>query len=95
MRQQQVLEHRKDITDIARKYGVYNVRLFGSILDKTQTCPNDIDFLIELEDDRSLLDIVGFQQDLEQLLEMPIDVVLENSLHWYIKDRVIQEAKPL
>jgi len=29
------------------------------------------------------------------LLGRDVDVVTENALHWYIRDRVLAEAKPL
>ena len=92
---QQVNEHRDEILSIAEKYGVVDIRLFGSILDNGNQTPNDIDFLINLESDKSILDLVGFQQEVEDLLDFKVDVVPENSLHWYLKDRILDEARPL
>jgi predicted nucleotidyltransferase len=31
---------------------------------------------------------------LEELLERDVDVVIESALHWYIRDRVLEEAIP-
>jgi predicted nucleotidyltransferase len=43
-----------------------------------------------------LLNLGGFQYDLSHLLEgHKIDIVPEDSIHWYIKDRVLKEARPL
>ena len=56
---------------------------------------SDIDFLINIEANRSLLDLGGFKNDMEDIFHRDVDVILEKSLHWYIKDQVIQEAKPL
>jgi predicted nucleotidyltransferase len=33
--------------------------------------------------------------DLEDALGCKVDVLTENSLHWYIRDRVLREARPL
>ncbi|MCP4337909.1 MAG: nucleotidyltransferase, partial [Desulfobulbaceae bacterium] len=56
---------------------------------------SDIDFLVDLEKDRSLLDLAGMVYDLQQLLNRKVDVVTENGLHWYIKETIISEAEPL
>ena len=51
--------------------------------------------MIDLEPDRSLLDIVALKSELEALLGIPVDVAEPVSLHWYIRDRVMAEAVPL
>ncbi|MGH2742752.1 MAG: nucleotidyltransferase family protein [Thermoleophilaceae bacterium] len=56
---------------------------------------SDIDLLVELEHDRSLLDLSRLWQDLEDLLERRVDVVEPNGLHWYIRERILDEAVPL
>ena len=56
---------------------------------------SDLDLLIDLEPDRSLLDIVALKSELEALLGIPVDVAESVSLHWFIRDRVMAEAVPL
>ena len=56
---------------------------------------SDLDFLVEFEPGRSLLDHVGLKQDLEDLFGRSVDVVSETGLHWYIRDRVQREAVSL
>jgi len=56
---------------------------------------NDLDLLIDLEPDRSLLDLVALKSELEALLGIPVDVAESVSLHWFIRDRVMAEAVPL
>jgi uncharacterized protein len=51
-----------------------------------------VDFLVELEAGRSLFDHISLVQDLEDLLNCKVDVVSEKALHWYIRDRVLEEA---
>ena len=51
--------------------------------------------MIDLEPDRSLLDIVALKSELEALLGIPVDVAESVSLHWFIRDRVMAEAVPL
>ncbi len=86
---------RAEILALAAKHGAYNVRLFGSVARGEAGPKSDVDILIDLESDRSLLDQIGFGQDLEELLGCKVDVVTEKALHWYIKDKILEEAAPL
>jgi uncharacterized protein with HEPN domain/predicted nucleotidyltransferase len=88
-------EKREEILALAEKHGARNVRIFGSAARGEAGPESDVDFLVELEPGRSLLDLGGLLMDLQDLLNAKVDVVTEKSLHWYIRDRVIQGAIPL
>jgi uncharacterized protein len=90
------LRARRDrILSIAARHGARNVRLFGSVVRGQAGPDSDVDFLVEMDGDRSLLDHVGLIQDLEDYLGRKVDVVSERALHWFIRDRVLAEAVPL
>jgi len=55
----------------------------------------DVDFLVELEPGRSLLDLGGLQYELERLLGCSVDVVTERGLRARIRERVLREAVPV
>jgi len=86
---------RDEILCIAAKHGVRNIRVFGSAARGDSTPDSDVDFLVELEPSRSLIDHVAFLQELEDLLGRKVDLVEPEGLHWYIRDRVLAEAVPL
>jgi len=88
-------DNKEQILALAAKHGAYNVRIFGSVAQGTAKDSSDVDFLVELEDGRSLFDLGGLLADLQQLLHRQVDVLTEQGLHWYIKDKVLKEAKPL
>ena len=88
-------EKRDDILRLAAEHGAHNVRIFGSAARGEAGPESDLDVLVSFEPGRSLLDHVALWQDLEELLECKVHVVTENSIHWYIKDRVLKEAAPL
>lgn len=88
-------EKRDDILNLAARYGAYNVRIFGSIVRGTSTPESDIDFLVDMEPDRSLLDRIGLMQELEDVFGCKVDVVLAHALHRGIRDQVLQEAVSL
>lgn len=81
-----------DILRIASHYGAYNMHVFGSVARGEADEQSDIDFLVEMEPKRSLLDLAGLLVDLEELLGCKVDVVPEDSLRKSIKDRVLNEA---
>ena len=96
MKSRDVLQtKREDILRIAALHGARNVRVFGSAGQGDEGPSSDVDFLIEFEEGRSLLDLAGLRQDLEELLACKVDVAEPEGLHWYIRDRVLKEAVPL
>ncbi len=88
-------EKRKEILRIAARHGAYNVRVFGSAVRGEARPDSDVDFLVEMEPNQSLLDLGGLLMDLQSLLGREVDVVTEKGLHWYIRDQVLAEAQPL
>lgn len=71
-------EKREEILRIAAEHGARNIRVFGSAVRGEAGPESDIDFLIELEPGRSLLDHVALLQDLEDILGRKVDVVTDN-----------------
>lgn len=87
--------YRDAIMDAAARYGVRNIRVFGSLARGQANDQSDIDLLVELEPGRSLIDRIAFMQEVEQLLGRPVDVVNERALHRLVRDRVMREVVPL
>lgn len=83
---------RDAIVALAAKHGARNVRVFGSVARGEAGPQSDVDILVDLDSDRSLLDLGGLLMDLQELLDRKVDVVTENGLHWYIRDKVLKEA---
>jgi uncharacterized protein len=92
---EKIKAQRAAILEIAARYGARNVRIFGSVARGEATAESDVDVLVELESGRSLLDLSNLLLDLQDLLGCKVDVVTDRGLHWYIRDRVLQEALPL
>ena len=85
-------EKREEILRIAARRGARNVRVFGSMVRGEANQASDIDFLVEMEPGRSLLDLGGLQVELESLLGRRVDVVTVRGLKARIRDRVLREA---
>ena len=88
-------DKRDAILALAAKYGASNVRVFGSVAEGEATEASDVDFLVDMEPGRSLFDMGGLLMDLQELLGRKVDVVTEPALHWYIRDRVMHQARAL
>ena len=87
-----LLQNREKILKIAANYGAYNVRVFGSVARGEETPQSDIDFLVDMQPGRSLLDLGGLLYDLQELLQTDVDVVTENGLRPRIKEGILKEA---
>jgi len=93
---QQILrEKRQEILAIAAKHGAYNVRIFGSVARGDEGPESDVDFLIDYGPHRTPFFPGGLLMDLEKLLGCKVHVVTEKAVHWYIRERVLKEARPL
>ena len=88
-------EKRAEILKIAAQYGASNVRIFGSVARGEATADSDIDFLMDIQAGRSLLNRIALIQDLEDLLDRKVDVAKPEILHEYIREQVLKEAIPL
>ncbi len=83
---------REEILRLARKYGAFNVRVFGSIARGHADAQSDIDLLVDMEPGRSLFALGGLLTDLQTALGRSVDVVTEKGLRGRIRERVLQEA---
>ena len=87
-------EKREEILKIAARHGAYNVRFFGSVARGEADKASDVNVLVELQPNRSLLDLGGLLVDLEKLLGCRVDVVTTRGLKKRIRERVLREAVP-
>jgi len=88
-------ERREEILRLAARHGAHNLRVFGSVARGEANESSDLDLLVAWEPGRSLLDHAGLVQDLQQLLGIKVHVGTEKSLHWYVRDQILREAKVL
>ena len=86
------LRYRDQIVAAASKRGAHNVRVFGSVARGDQHHGSDIDFLVDFEPGRSLLDLTGLWLDLETVLGCKVDVVSSRGLKPRLSDEVLRDA---
>jgi uncharacterized protein len=96
MRPSEVLEQNREfIRDAVPRYRTSNPRLFGSVLHGTDKEGSDIDILIDPLPGATLFDLIGLEQELEREMGVPVQIVVADELHRFIKDRVLAEAEPI
>src|SRR5437773_1472092 len=86
---------RADILRVAQRHGASNVRVFGSIVRGSTTQKSDVDFLVDFSPERSLLDQIALQQELEALLGCSVDLVEPGGVSPYLAPEILSEAVPL
>jgi uncharacterized protein len=90
-----IQKKRNEILKLARRYGASEIRIFGSVARGEADDRSDVDFLVRMEQGRSLFDMGGLLMDLERLLGRSVDVVTEKGLRDRLRERVLREAVPL
>lgn len=93
--QERLQEKREEILALAAKYGASNIRVFGSVVRGEADADSDVDFLVEMQPGRSLLDLGGLLMELQELLGCPVDISTEKGLRHRIRQQVLAEAIPL
>jgi predicted nucleotidyltransferase len=86
---------RREILEVAARHGARNVRVFGSIARGDDRPGSDVDFLVDVERGRTLLDVIALEQDLEQLLGRNVSVLTDGGLSPYLQRRILAEASAL
>lgn len=86
---------RQDILRAASRHGASSVHLFGSAARGDDGPASDADFLVSFDPDRSLLDQIALEMDLEAMLDCPVDLVVEGGISPHLESMIRAEARPL
>ena len=85
----EVLRKQALIRTLAKAHGARSVELFGSAARGEERPGSDLDFVVELEPGRSLLDLISLAEDLQEALGRKVEVVTRAGM----KPRVRAEAQ--
>lgn len=84
-------EIRQKIATVMSRRGVVRASIFGSVARGEATDASDVDFLVEFEQGRTLVDLSGLRLDLCEALGRDVDVATPSSLHPKLRDRITGE----
>jgi len=86
---------RDTIHRIARACGAKNVRLFGSFARGEQRRTSDVDLLVQLPPEFTLLDLAHLKTELEKAIGRKVDVIPDDSIKPSLQERILADARPL
>lgn len=84
-------EIRQKVAAPMAQRGVVSAGIFGSTARGEASTDSDVDFLVEFEHGRTLIDLAGLRLDLAETLGGNVDVATPKSLHPEMRDRVLSE----
>jgi predicted nucleotidyltransferase len=82
---------KRKILPVLHRYGVTKVGLFGSCIRNEMVPDSDIDILVEIEKDISLLDFVGLKLEIEEVLGRKVDLVEYDTIKPLLRERILKE----
>ena len=84
-------EIKKKIIPILQHFEIKKAGIFGSFVRGEMTNESDIDILVEIDKDISLLEFIGIKLEIESVLGNKIDLVEYNSIKPILKNRIQKE----
>lgn len=87
--------YRPQILRIAERCGADELRVFGSVARGDALAASDVDLLVHLRPQVSLLGLIAFQQEVSDLLQTPVDVLSDAAISPYLAPRILRDAVPL
>ena len=70
-------------------------KVFGSAARGDDREDSDVDFLVDFAPGTSIIDIIGIQRELRELLGVPVELVPRNGLKERVRKRAAKDLVPL
>lgn len=84
-------EVKKKVLPVLKRYGAKKAGLFGSLVRGKMGNRSDIDVLVDLPRNLSLIDVVGIQQEIEEVVGRKIDLVEYAAIKPLLKKYILSE----
>lgn len=81
----------KQVRPILCKHGVVKAGIFGSYARGEQKKSSDVDIVVKINKDISLLDFIRLKQEMEEKLHKKVDLVEYAALKPLIKDQIMHD----
>ncbi len=83
----------KKLVEILKKHGVKKIEIFGSYARGEAGSESDLDIIVEFEEKKSLLELIAIEQQLEDELKIPVDLLTPSSISPYLREKIEKESK--
>ena len=90
-----VSERRRELLDVLRRHGVTDPEIFGSVARGDDREGSDLDLLVDFAPGTDILDILGIQRELEEVLGTAVDLVPRNAVKERVRTHAARDALPL
>jgi hypothetical protein len=87
--------HRQAILRILQESKVRNPRVFGSVVSEQDEDGSDLDILVDASPGTTLFDLGALQVELEELLGVPVDLLVPGDLPDRIRGEILNQARAL
>jgi hypothetical protein len=84
-------EVKRKIMPVLQRHQVKRAALFGSVVRGEMKENSDIDILVEVDSELSLLDFIGIKQEIEDTLARRVDLVEYDAIKPLIRDAILKE----
>lgn len=78
--------------ELKEKYHVTEIGIFGSYVRGEQKRKSDIDILVDLKEPVSLLELVGIENHIADILKMKVDLVPKKDIRPELRARILKET---
>ncbi len=83
---------RESIPDLANRYGVKRLGIFGSYVRGEADGESDLDILVEFERAPTLWELVRLERELGEKMGVKVDLVMKKNLKPRVRDAVLKEV---
>jgi len=88
---QEIEQIKNKIIPALKRAGVTRSSVFGSVVRGEASENSDVDILVELPKGKTLLDLVGLELELKDILQRDVDLLTYRSISPYLKDIILRE----
>lgn len=81
------------IAELLKNHGAKKIAIFGSFVRGEDKRGSDIDVIVEFSERKSLLEFVGIERELSEVLERKVDLLTEKSISPYLIDSIKKEME--
>lgn len=87
-----LLTLREHLSELAEKYHVRSLEVFGSYVRNEQTPESDLDVLVTYEQAPGLFEFIELRDRLSDVLGVKVDLVMKTALKPRLEKRILHEA---
>lgn len=84
---------KEKLIKLGPKYNISFIGVFGSYARGEEDRKSDLDLIVDFSKEITLLDLVRVEREFSENVGVNIDLLTEDSISPYIKDKIMKELK--